>query len=169
MIVDTVIEDPRWETALPGLAGTAETAARAALAAAGRRPEGWTLCLLACDDARIAGLNGQFRGRAAPTNVLSWPAFAALPPDPAPGAAPLHLGDLAIALETTQGEAISADLPLKDHALHLILHGCLHLLGYDHESEAEAVVMEGIETRVLTGLGLADPYSRRGAPEAYPE
>jgi len=169
MIVETLIEAEGWDRALPELPGIAETAARAALTSAGRDPARWTLCLLACDDARIAALNAAHRGRAAPTNVLSWPAYAVLPPDAAPGAVPRHLGDLALALETVAAEAGAASIPLKDHAMHLILHGCLHLLGHDHATEAEAAVMEGIETRVLAELGIGDPYLRGDARSAHPD
>ena len=75
----------------------------------------------------------------------------------------IYLGDVAIALETTRKEADEAAIPLKDHVIHLILHGCLHLLGYDHITEAEADLMEGIESRALQSIGLADPYRRGDA------
>lgn len=166
-LVDLVVEDPAWDTALPDLAEVAERAARAALAEAGLDPARWTLSLLACDDARIAGLNARFRGREGPTNVLSWPAFPLAPPrpgsppprppEPPPGAAG-HLGDVAIALGTAAREAESADRALKSHVIHLILHGMLHCLGHDHETEADAALMEGIETRLLSGMDIADPY-----------
>ena len=167
MICETVIEARGWEAALPDLPGLADRLARAAIEAEGRDPAAWTLCLLACDDARIAALNAGFRGRAAPTNVLSWPACAPLPaqdPD-----APRHLGDIALALGTTRAEARTRSIPLKDHAAHLILHGCLHLLGHEHGTAAAATVMEGIESRVLTRLGFADPWLREDAPVAHPD
>lgn len=167
MTVETIVEAPAWADALPDLDRVAETAARAALLAEGRDPDRWEVCLLACDNARIAELNAGFRGRAAPTNVLSWPAFDAVPPDPAAGSG--HLGDLALALEMTSAEARTASISLKDHATHLILHGCLHLLGHDHETVDEAEEMEETERRILAGLGIADPYNQGDAREAHPD
>ncbi|MEL6574366.1 MAG: rRNA maturation RNase YbeY [Pseudomonadota bacterium] len=162
-IVDLVIEAPAWGDALPDLPAIAEAAAEAALLAAGQATIGQEIAVLACDDARIASLNADFRSKPAATNVLSWPAHPLAPP--APGAhppappAPGPLGDVAIALETCLAEAKAAGLPLKDHVLHLILHGCLHLLGYDHQTEADAALMEDMERRQLARLGIADPYS----------
>lgn len=158
-LVDLVIEEPRWEAA--GIASIAEAAARRTLEAAGRDPARHELSLLACDDARIAALNADFRGKAKPTNVLSWPAFEAEVPMPAESdPEPLFLGDLAMAYETCAREAEEAGIDLADHASHLVVHGILHLLGYDHEMEDEADEMEMFETKILASLGVADPYSR---------
>ncbi len=177
-LVELVIEEPAWTETLPELEALAGTAARLALEASGLDPERWTLCLLACDDARIAGLNRDFRARAVPTNVLSWPAFELAPEHPGglPAAAPQSaagprqpLGDVAIALQTTRREAGACATPLKDHVIHLILHGCLHLLGFDHEAEADAETMEGFETRALARIGVADPYMRGDAGQPHPE
>lgn len=154
-LVELMVEDARWEAV--GLAAVAEDAARRALAATGRAPEGFEMSLLACDDARIAELNAEFRGRPSPTNVLSWP--AAEPPTGRPGQAePVFLGDLALAFETCRQEAEAAGIPLEHHAAHLIVHGCLHLLGYDHQGERDAATMEAIETKTLASMGIADPY-----------
>jgi probable rRNA maturation factor len=165
MLVDTVIEDDRWaEFDLPA---RAETAARATLAAAGLRPEGFVLCLMGCDDAAIADLNAEFRGKPSPTNVLSWPAeerrpaqAGAAPRLPRPGRAemPCELGDIAIAYDTCAREAAEQAKPFADHVTHLVAHGVLHLLGYDHETEADAALMEGLERRALATLGVSDPY-----------
>ncbi len=156
-LLELVIEEPAWEAALPGLEALAETAAALALAEAGADPARWQISLLACSDARIAVLNAAFRARAEPTDVLSFPAFAHPLPDPGPGPR-THLGDLALALETTRRDAEMSGRDLKDHAIHLIIHGCLHLLGHDHDTEAAAGMMEGIEIRALGRLGIADPY-----------
>ena len=128
-----MIEDPRWEAA--GIAALAERAAQAALAGVGRLSQDCEIALLACDDARIAELNRQFRGKAVATNVLSWPAAEA---DAAAGAEgePVFLGDLALAYSACAREAAAAGLSLSDHAVHLIVHGVLHLLGYDHDDDA---------------------------------
>lgn len=162
-LVDLVFEDSRWEAA--GLAGTAEAAARAALTAAGLDPDRHEISLLACDDARIAALNAEFRGKPAPTNVLSWPAFDGPLPDVADEQDERRfLGDLALAYETCAREAAEAGIPLPDHAAHLVVHGVLHLLGYDHEMEDEADAMEGFETKILASLGVPNPYSPQGRP-----
>ena len=169
-LVDLVVEDPVWETALPGLSGLVETAARTALIEAGLAPDDFELCLLACDDARIAALNAAFRETERPTNVLSWPAMDLSYPGPAgpklpprsPDMPRLMLGDVALAFQTVRFEADSARLPLKDHATHLIVHGVLHLLGYDHAHDAEAERMEALEKRALARIGIRDPYDRAG-------
>lgn len=165
-LVDTVIEDARWEGL--GLAAVADRAAAAALAGLGVAAPGLTLCVMGCDDARIAVLNGQFRGKPVATNVLSWPAEDLSPDTPGgiphrPEAGdpddPEHLGDIALAFDTCAREAAEGAKPMEDHVTHLIVHGILHLLGYDHEDDADAAVMEGAETRILATLGVADPYS----------
>lgn len=154
MGIDVLIEDERWAAA--GLSALAEHAASAALRGAGLDPEAWEISVLACDDTHIATLNTEFRGKPAPTNVLSWPsATRGVPPDP--GADP-ELGDIAIAYDTCAREAAAAGLNLDMHVLHLLVHGTLHLLGYDHETDAEATVMEGLEVEVLATLGVANPY-----------
>ena len=160
--VELVTEDDRWTEA--GLESLAGRAVATALTAAGRDPARHALALLACDDARIAELNTTFRGRAAPTNVLSWPAFQGPPPQPDPRGELLFLGDIAIAYDTCAREAAAAGLSLADHATHLVVHGLLHLLGHDHVEEADAAAMEAIETKTLATLGIADPYSPQGRP-----
>jgi probable rRNA maturation factor len=177
-LVDLVVVEPAWSEALPEIEALANTAARLALEGAGLDPARWSLCLLACDDTRIAALNNDFRGRAAPTNVLSWPAFelaprhpGALPaPPPHAGSGPRQpLGDVAIALQTMRREAEDRAIPLKNHAIHLILHGSLHLLGFDHVTEEDAEMMERIETRALARIGVTDPYLRSDAGQPCPD
>ena len=167
-LVDLIVEEPGWERALPDLHPIATRAAELALGAAGLSPHAFTLAVLACDDDRIAALNAAFRGKSMPTNVLSWPAFplAAAMPGALPGRPPgpqagqrTPLGDVAIALQTVVREAETGELPLKNHTLHMILHGCLHLLGYDHERPEDAELMEGLERRALASAGIADPYA----------
>lgn len=154
MTVDIVIEGGEWdEAALTDLAHRATTAALDHLSL---DPATHEIALLACDDARISELNQDFRGKAGPTNVLSWPAATrGAPPDA--GTDP-ELGDIAIAWETCVREASEAGLNLDMHLLHLLVHATLHLLGYDHETEAEARLMEGLETEILASLGVANPY-----------
>lgn len=165
MLVDTVIEEPRWETA--GLDALADRAARAVLAELGLAPDGFLICVMGCDDDRIAALNADFRGKPVPTNVLSWPsedrapdAPGVMPEPPEPGDSddPAELGDIAIAWGVCQAEAAAQGKPFADHVTHLIAHGVLHLLGYDHMTEEDAALMEGIEVRALARLGIANPY-----------
>ena len=179
---ELVIAEDAWETALPEIAALAERAATLALDSAGLDPSRWSLCILATSDAEIARLNGEFRGKPEPTNVLSWPAFDLAPaapgarPEPppigAPGGTPgarTHLGDVAIALQTVAGEAEAAAIPLKDHFIHLILHGSLHLLGFDHRIDADAETMERIEVEALARIGVPDPYSRGSSGQRCPD
>lgn len=163
--VDIVIEDDRWLAF--GLERCALRAAQAVLGHLGLDPALFQTVVMGCDDARIAGLNADFRDKPRPTNVLSWPSeergseyAGEAPALPTPGTQddPAPLGDIAIAWETCAAEAAAADKPLADHALHLLVHATLHLLGFDHERDADAALMEGIETGVLGKLGVADPY-----------
>lgn len=160
-LVEVILEDARWQAA--GLPALAERAARAALRAADLDPDGHEISLLGCDDSRIALLNADFRGKPSPTNVLSWPASDD-PDDPFPTGGPdepVFLGDLAISYDTCAREAGAGGLALADHVTHLVVHGVLHLLGYDHEMEAEADAMEEFETKILASMGVANPYSQQ--------
>ena len=160
--VDLVVEDDRWPAA--GLDALAERACGAALDHLGIT--GAEISLLACDDARIAALNAGFRGKPGPTNVLSWPSeergAAAPGADPVPPT-DLELGDIAIAYETCAREAEAAGRAFADHVSHLLVHGTLHLLGYDHIDDKDARIMEGLEVEILGKLGIADPYEEAGA------
>lgn len=162
MLTETIIEDTRWSGL--DLAGLAERAACATLAHLGHDPGAFEISVLACDDARIAALNADFRDKPQPTNVLSWPAEergaeneGGLPDPPVSGADP-ELGDIAIAFETCRREAEAAEKPLQDYVTHLIVHAVLHLLGYDHMRDKDATLMERTEVEILGKLGLDDPY-----------
>ncbi|WP_374575009.1 rRNA maturation RNase YbeY [Phenylobacterium sp.] len=150
-MIDIEIEDEGWTAALPDAAAVALAAAEAALAGL---PEGLDgpvdVAVLLTDDETVAELNERFRGKAGPTNVLSFPA----PDNPQ-----AHLGDIALALGVCLREADEQAKPLKHHLQHLVVHGVLHLVGYDHMTDAEAVEMEGLERVVLAGLGTPDPYA----------
>ena len=165
-LVDTIIEDPRWEGL--GLAALAAHACTVALGELGLSVQGFSLCLMGCDDAHIATLNADFRGKPTPTNVLSWPSkeraakFAGEVPDlPEPGHPddPESLGDIAIAWETCAAEAAEAGKSMADHVTHLVIHGLLHLLGYDHVDDIDATLMESTEARILETMGLSNPYN----------
>ena len=145
--VEVLVEAEDWASRLADVSGLAARAAEAALAAADARGG---LAVLLADDDRLAGLNAAFRGRSGPTNVLSFPA----PANPEG-----WLGDVALSFGTCLREAEAQDKRLEHHLQHLVAHGVLHLVGYDHETEAEASVMEGLEIKVLAGLGTPDPYA----------
>ena len=147
------IEADGW-SAVPDPEGLIQTALDEAERQSGLRlADGAEVSVMLCDDAAIRELNATWRGKDKATNVLSFPAAL-------PGA--LHerpmLGDIAIAWETTASEAAAEGKALRDHLTHLAVHGFLHLIGFDHEDEAEANTMETLETRILAGLGVADPY-----------
>ena len=160
MTVEINIEDGRWEGA--GLAGLAERAVAATLVHLGLEPEAWEVSLLATSDAAIAELNRDFRGKPQATNVLSWPsaergaAQEGAHPE-RPNGDP-ELGDIALAFETCQREAAEQNLPFEQHIIHLIVHGVLHLLGYDHLRDRDGDLMESLETAILSTLGVPDPY-----------
>jgi probable rRNA maturation factor len=146
--VDIVVESALWRRE-PGAAAVVRRAIAAATETTGATAGPGELALLLCDDAAMRELNSRWRGEPQPTNVLSFPAAAGA------GA----LGDIAISYETTAREAEAAGKPLTDHLAHLAVHGFLHLLGYDHQSDADAAAMERLEASILAQLGIADPYA----------
>ncbi|WP_374513441.1 rRNA maturation RNase YbeY [Brevundimonas sp.] len=143
-MIEVEIEDEAWTAALPSAAAVVERAAAAALGTT----EG-DIAVLLTDAAAVQALNARFRSRDRATNVLSFPA--------AESAAP-HLGDLVLAHGVCAAEAVAQGKTLADHLSHLTVHGVLHLLGRDHEIEAEAEAMEAEERAILASLGVADPY-----------
>lgn len=156
-VVDIVLEDDRWEDA--GLPAMAERAARAV----GDWLElgEFQVVVMGCDDARIATLNAEFRGKPKPTNVLSWPAmeFDPRPPGEHPEIPDTpELGDIAISYDTCAREAEAQGKPFADHATHLLVHAILHLAGYDHIDDQDADTMENTERLILGKLGIPDPY-----------
>ena len=140
--------DPRWRK-VRGLSARLTAATELALKRA-RAPRKAALTVLLTGDAKLKSLNLDFRGKNRPTNVLSFPA---------PANKDLYLGDVALAYGVTHKEALGAGKKLADHATHLVIHGVLHLLGFDHVSERQAREMEPLETRILAEFGIADPYA----------
>jgi probable rRNA maturation factor len=144
--------------------GDAETVIQRAIAAAAETVDADTgaaeLAVMLTDDAGIRTLNNNWRGIDKPTNVLSFPA---LQPNAPPGDddPPRMLGDIAIAYETLRREADAEAKPFDHHLSHLVVHGFLHLIGYDHETDQEAEAMEALETEILAQLGIPDPYGMR--------
>ncbi|MCK0169317.1 rRNA maturation RNase YbeY [Jannaschia sp. S6380] len=149
MNVDVIVEDARWER----LERLAEVAISAALDGL---PGEWEVAVLGCDDARIATLNAEFRGKPVPTNVLSWPAEEMSPDDSPEGP---ELGDIAIAYDTCAREAAEQGKPFDAHVIHLLVHATLHLLGHDHVEDDQAARMEAREVEILNVLGFPDPYA----------
>jgi probable rRNA maturation factor len=151
------VDAARWRRAVPGVQQVAERAARAAVAMAKKRQAG-EIAVVLSDDATVRKLNRDYRGKDKPTNVLSFPNDGGIDPDG--GMAPL--GDVVLALETVAAEAKAQGKRAGDHVSHLVVHGVLHLFGHDHLKDAEARRMEALETKILAGLGIADPYRVRG-------
>lgn len=159
------IEAPDWESLLPEAESLGRRAALAAFAAAPHPDRPCEAGLLLADDKTLRRLNRQYRGKDKATNVLSFPAWEG--EDPAAGVpegAPVLLGDVAVAAGVLAAEAEVQEKSLADHFSHLVVHGILHLMGYDHErGEREAADMEDLERRVLAGLGIPDPYGDEGS------
>jgi len=161
--VEFVATSPAWRGAL-----AARTLARQAIAASfaecgvALRP-GAELCVHLADDAHVRGLNARWRGLDKPTNVLSFPAA-----DAAHIGETRLIGDIVLAFETVAREAEAEGKPLADHYRHLVVHGFLHLIGFDHQTDEEAQRMEALETRILARLGVADPYQASELVDAEP-
>jgi len=170
MTLDITIDDARWQQAQ--LETLTTQAVRSTLQHLGLDPETCELSVLACDDPRITDLNGEFRDKPSATNVLSWPAedlaadLAGGVPE-CPGVdftGEIALGDIAISFDTCAREAADAAKPLDDHVRHLIVHGVLHLLGYDHVRDLDATLMESVEVEILGKMGVDNPYTENDSP-----
>jgi probable rRNA maturation factor len=150
--VTMIVEDARWRNApalVPAMRRAVVLARERAAKEASRRSQ---IAVLLTGDARLRALNRQFRGRDKPTNVLSFPA-------PAED----NLGDIAIAYGVTAREAAEQDKSFAHHAIHLAVHGTLHLLGHDHQTTRETKAMKRREKEILSELGIADPYAKAAA------
>jgi probable rRNA maturation factor len=150
MNLDISIDDKDW-TVVPNLRKIARNAIAAALP-----DNNISLSLLFTSDAKILEINRQWRGKATATNVLSFPVSAETP---VPAGEPRPLGDIVLAFGTVSREAEEQKKPIAHHVTHLIVHGLLHLLGYDHEDDGEAEAMEAREIAILAGLGMENPYT----------
>jgi probable rRNA maturation factor len=159
LAVSIAIEDTEWQTEIPDIESMAEDTVAYSIKAV--RPE-WLksarpveIGLLFADDATLHALNRQFRHIDRPTNVLSFPANDIAHPA---SDMPLPAGDIAISFQTVKAEAQRDSKTVKDHTRHMIVHGVLHLLGHDHEDAREAEIMESIESEILAGFGVDNPY-----------
>lgn len=146
MSITLMVEEKKW-SAKRGLSARLKKAAVLALARTGNGKAALTILL--SGDRKLHTLNATFRGKDKPTNVLSFPTRQ-----------DDYLGDVALAYGVTAREAREQKKPFADHATHLVVHGVLHLLGYDHETAPAAKIMEPLETRILGELGIGDPYTR---------
>ena len=156
LAVDILVEAGPWNCANAIDAAIREAAQRA-YDRSGRGGDGATqVVVVLSDDAAVQALNRQFRGQDKPTNVLSFPAADAVLGAPARSR---HLGDIVLGYETVLRECEEQSVTLHDHVRHLVVHGVLHLMGFDHATDADAEQMEALEIRVLASLGVADPYS----------
>jgi probable rRNA maturation factor len=156
--LDISVASALWR-GLPRARSLARETIAAAIAESGSAvPDGVEVSLRLADDALLRSLNLRWRGVDKPTNVLSFPSAP-----PGRLVEPLSLGDIALAYETLAREASELGVPLADHYRHLVAHGFLHLIGYDHETDREAERMEALETRIMARLGAADPYAREVA------
>lgn len=161
-MIEVEIDDDAWTAALPDAEAIVERAALATLSEKNTAHRGMSgdemgLTVLLTDDEAVRDLNARFRDKDAPTNVLSFPAPEAFRP---------HLGDIALAYGVCAREADEQGKPLAHHLMHLTAHGVLHLLGYDHQDDAEAEAMEALERAILSGLGVPDPYAAEGRTQA---
>jgi probable rRNA maturation factor len=151
------VAEPRWTVHIADPEGLGAACVRGVFALAEGLPAGAAeLGITFADDAEVRRLNRDWRGQDRPTNVLS---FALAEGEATPGPGPRMLGDVVLALQTVEAEAEAEGKRVADHAAHLVVHGILHLLGYDHSSEADALRMEGLEARILASFGIADPYA----------
>ena len=164
--LDISVTCPLWTEILPGAAALSEIAAAAAFRMApinGSADPKAEVSIVLADDDFVRALNRDYRGRDESTNVLSFPASE--PDDeraPPPPGAPRLLGDIVVAYQTTIGEAAWQGKTLGDHLCHLVVHGMLHLLGFDHQMPAPAEAMERLEIEILAGLDIANPYESGG-------
>jgi probable rRNA maturation factor len=154
LTADILVTAPCWQ-AEPGAEALVQRAIEAAARHASASAQGAEVAIVLTDDSGIRTLNRDWRGIDKPTNVLSFPAATARGRD----TEPRMLGDIAIAYETTQREADDEQKPFGHHLSHLAVHGFLHLVGYDHENDAEAEKMESLERAILESLGVPDPYA----------
>lgn len=161
LTIDVLVHEPTWRDAVADVERVCRQAALAAAEASNRVPDAAEITIVLADDAEMRQLNRDYRGQDAPTDVLSFGAWDEFAPES--GADMIPLGDVVIAFGTAGADAATTGTPLDEHLTHLVVHGILHLLGYDHISDSDAAVMEGLEIAVLKGMGIDDPY---GSPHS---
>lgn len=160
---DITVEDDRW-LSVAGLSDLIDNLAAEALRAAGLSPDRCSVSIALLSDAEVQALNKAFRGKDAPTNVLSFPSSATIFVTGQDG--PQFLGDVALAYETVVSEASAQAKTVLHHAAHLVVHGVLHLAGFDHDGDTDADRMEAAERAILAHFGIPDPYGDDAASPA---
>ena len=155
MKLEVQVDADAWRE-LPDPEGLLRGAARATESVLGKDLSDTVVTILLATDAEVCELNNRWRSKNTPTNVLSFPAAAdmPLPPDE-----PRPLGDIMLAAGVVRREAQQQGKPLEEHLVHLVVHGILHIMGYDHINESEATEMERLEIDILDKLGIANPYA----------
>jgi probable rRNA maturation factor len=161
--LETEIDDEAWN-ALSGFELLVKKAAAETLSILGIAPQEASLVICLSGDDQVAQLNARWRGKSSATNVLSFPAPADMP---VPPGELQPLGDIILAAGVVAREAEQQGKSLHDHTAHLIVHGILHILGYDHICDADAQQMERLEIEILARLGIADPYAGNGVVDQH--
>jgi probable rRNA maturation factor len=161
--IDIQVQSPRWKTLLRPYRKTVSAAVESALGDSklARMRCRWEITVVLADDETVRELNRDYRGKDKPTNVLSFPSHDAFEKEArvlTKGCEEHHIGDIVLALETVEREAAAQDKPVNHHAMHLLVHATLHLLGHDHASAREASKMEAREIKILKKLGVRNPY-----------
>ncbi len=156
LVPDIVRDEPAW----PDLGTTVQKCFDTVTESDLHNLSPGTIAVLFTGDAEISALNRDYRSKGQPTNVLSFPSGPRMPGLPETHLH--HLGDIVLAYETCIKEAEGKAISLQDHTAHLIVHGILHIFGYDHEEDQDAEIMEKLETKILSGMGITDPYSENG-------
>lgn len=164
--VEISIETPKWRSRAPDAEALCRQAVGHALAVAGPREPRLEVSVVLADDRLLHRLNRESRGVDRPTDVLAFPCDP--PGEAMPDGAPRMLGDIVISCDRVSRDARRSGAPFADRLRHLVVHGMLHLLDYDHDSEPRAEVMEGLEASILSEMGIPDPYTDGGALAGEP-
>ena len=160
--IDIDIRNPDWTSELPNLRDICHRALHGAWGAVSQDNRHHDVSVVLANDAFQADLNAQYRGKTGSTNVLSFPSD--IDPSHVPVTEAVPLGDIVLAFETLARESEALGVSLQDHFSHLLVHGMLHLIGFDHETENDATEMETLEVNVLAALGIANPYMIDATP-----
>ncbi len=151
--IEITVEEPRWQKALPNCDSVVQTIVQIVLETVATYLTAYEISIVLANDNFVQKLNRQYRDQDKPTNVLSFPTMDSPTPN-----RPIILGDVILAYETIKRETEEQNKTLEEHFSHLLIHGVLHLLGYDHQTPAEAEAMEAIEVNILAEFNITNPY-----------